>query len=208
MREIGIKTRVNVFPGHCMVLLILFAVPVTVNEDIEDISIRKAVHHEQLSLEEELLLRRQVAAITSAASSTCSASDDDNAMVVDMRQSLHFHNSVRVRQPGLTERDVGIDVRVRGTTCTVDDLADLHIVEELVEPTEKLKGCVSFVGFFFSCCDCGFLYVVGCWFFLCVLIILQSIAPVFVLLIVLALFINFILFVCVVRGGGGIILTA
>ena len=113
----------------------------TVNEDVEDISIRKAVHHEQLSFEEEACFLRQTS-VASTASSSCSASDDDSNMVVDMRQTLQFHNSVRVRCSGLSERD-GISIREEHGTCRVDDdLADLQIIEEVDEPTEKPKGCV------------------------------------------------------------------
>ena len=120
----------------------LFAVPVTVNEEVDDISVRKVVHNEQLSLVEEAYLHSQ-ASITSTASSSYSASDDGSSMVVNMRNKLQFHKNVRIRQPGLTDTDVGINLRVGHSTCKVDDdLTDLQIVGEFEEPTEKPKGYV------------------------------------------------------------------
>ena len=104
-----------------------FAAPVTVNEEVDDISIRTFIHNEQFSL----------------ASSSYSASDDGSSMVVNMRNKLQFHNNVRIRQPGLTDTDVGINLRVGRSTCKVDnDLTDLQFVGELEEHTEKPKGYV------------------------------------------------------------------
>ena len=119
-----------------------FAAPVTVNEEVDDISVRKFVPNEQFSLVKEAHLHRQ-ASVTSTALSSYSASDDGSSMVVDMRNELQFHNSVRIRQPGLMDTDVGINLRVGCSTCKVDnDLTDLQFVGELEEPTEKPKGYV------------------------------------------------------------------
>ena len=112
------------------------------NEEVDDICVRKVVHSEQLSLAKEAYLHRQ-ASITSTASSSYSAADNGSSMVIDMRNKLQFHNSIRIRQPGLTDTDVGINLRVGHSTCKVDDdLTDLQIFGELEEPTEKPKGYV------------------------------------------------------------------
>lgn len=108
-------------------------VPVAVNDE-PDISIRKEVYHEVTPKADN--------AGASSPPSPCSSEDE---MVVDMRPTagVFQFNNVQLRQPGLSEKDLSIIVRTDQSRCTLADAyADLQVVEQLEELSEKVKGFV------------------------------------------------------------------
>ncbi|KAK7110546.1 MAP kinase-interacting serine/threonine-protein kinase 1-like isoform X2 [Littorina saxatilis] len=125
-------------PRATQVQGVTFTVPVTENEETDVISIRKAVHNELPSPEQEARLQRNVSYMSSRSIS----SDDEGSMVVDMRHQHQLHDNVKIRQPGVSNQDLSINVRKveQPRRChAVDDLVldDLDEVDEIEDPSQK-----------------------------------------------------------------------
>ncbi|XP_076436635.1 uncharacterized protein LOC143276116 [Babylonia areolata] len=110
-------------------------VSVTANEET-DINIRKT-QTRQPSVE------NGASALGIGQSSTSVYSEDE--VVVDMQHTRQLQNYVSMRQPGLLEKDLSINVRMGQSSCdaAADDLADLDIVEEVEELSVNKKRPIS-----------------------------------------------------------------
>ena len=109
-------------------------------EEETDIRLRKDVHSRPLSNRRPAEQAEDVA----VSSPSSSFSSDGGGMVVDMQQKLCLQNCVKVRQPGLSENELSINVRLDSSARReTDELADLQVLQEVDEPSEKLKGYAS-----------------------------------------------------------------